>query len=104
VLSNLSEPLDVARLATRAAMSERNFRRVFLREVGSSPLQFIEAARLEAGRRLLEEGDLPLKSVAARVGFATEQSLRKLFLKHLGVLPQAYRERFGGATQGSRLA
>jgi len=99
VLSHLSEPLDVSLLAAKAAMSERNFRRVFLREVGSSPLQFIEAARLEAGRRLLEEGDLPLKSVAARIGFATEQSLRKLFLKHLGVLPQAYRERFGGAAQ-----
>ncbi len=98
VLSNLSLPLDVALLAQRAAMSERNFRRVFAKEVGSSPLQFIESARLEAGRRLLEEGDLPLKSVAGRVGFASEQSLRKLFLKRLGVGPQAYRERFGGAS------
>jgi transcriptional regulator GlxA family with amidase domain len=97
VLSNLSMPLDVAMLANRAAMSERNFRRVFAKEVGTSPLQFIEAARLEAGRRLLEEGDLPMKSVAARVGFASEQSLRKLFLKRLGVGPQAYRERFGGS-------
>ena len=97
VLSNLSLPLDVALLADRAAMSERNFRRVFAKEVGSSPLQFIESARLEAGRRLLEEGDLPLKSIAGRVGFASEQPLRKLFLKRLGVGPQAYRERFGGA-------
>lgn len=97
VLSNLSMPLDVAMLADRAAMSERNFRRVFTKEVGSSPLQFIESARLEAGRRLLEEGELPLKSIAGRIGFASEQSLRKLFLKRLGVGPQAYRERFGSA-------
>jgi transcriptional regulator GlxA family with amidase domain len=97
VLSNLSLPLDVPMLADRAAMSERNFRRVFAKEVGSSPLQFIESARLEAGRRLLEEGELPLKSIAGRIGFASEQSLRKLFLKRLGVGPQAYRERFGGA-------
>lgn len=102
VLSNLSQSLDISMLAARAAMSERNFRRVFVREVGTSPLQFIEAARLEAGRRLLEEGDLPLKSVAGRIGFASEQSLRKLFLKHLGVAPQAYRERFGGAPQGRK--
>ncbi len=98
VLSHLSQPLDVSALAARAAMSERNFRRVFAKEVGSSPVQFIEAARLEAARRLLEEGDLPLKSVAARVGFSSEQSLRKLFMKHLGVVPRAYRERFGGTT------
>nr|WP_315233929.1 helix-turn-helix domain-containing protein [uncultured Albidiferax sp.] len=97
LLSNLSLPLDVSVLAGRAAMSERNFRRVFAKEVGSSPLQFIESARLEAGRRLLEEGDLPLKSIAGRIGFASEQSLRKLFMKRLGVGPQAYRERFGGA-------
>jgi len=97
VLSNLSLPLDVAMLADRAAMSERNFRRVFAKEVGNSPLQFIESARLEAGRRLLEEGELPLKTIAGRIGFASEQSLRKLFLKRLGVGPQAYRERFGGA-------
>lgn len=97
VMSNLSLPLDVKTLATRAAMSERNFRRVFVKEVGTTPLQFIEAARLEAARRLLEEGDLPFKSVAARIGFASEQSLRQLFLKRLGVAPQAYRERFGGS-------
>jgi transcriptional regulator GlxA family with amidase domain len=95
VLSNLAHPLEMPKLAARVAMSERNFRRVFTREVGTSPLQFIEAARLEAARRLLEEGHLPLKSVAARVGFASEQSLRKLFIKHMGVAPQAYRERFG---------
>nr|WP_315466309.1 GlxA family transcriptional regulator [uncultured Rhodoferax sp.] len=101
VLSHLSQPLDVAALADRAAMSERNFRRVFAKEVGSSPVQFIEAARLEAARRMLEEGDLPLKTIAARVGFASEQPLRKLFLKHLGVSPQAYRERFASALPAS---
>jgi transcriptional regulator GlxA family with amidase domain len=98
VIANLSQPLDVGTLATRAAMSERNFRRVFVKEVGTTPQQFIEAARLEAARRLLEEGDLPFKSVAARIGFASEQSLRQLFIKRLGVAPQAYRERFGGGS------
>ena len=97
VMSHLAQPLDVTTLASHAAMSERNFRRVFTKETGTTPLQFIEAARLEAARRLLEEGDLPLKSVAARIGFASEQSLRQLFVKRLGVKPQAYRERFGGS-------
>ena len=67
------------------------------KEVGASPLQFIEVARLEAARRLLEDGNLPLKSVAKRVGLGSDQSLRKLFLKHLGVGPNEYRARFGGA-------
>lgn len=98
ILSHLDKPIVLADLSRQAAMSERNFRRVFHKEVGSGPLAFVENARLEAARRLLEDGDLPLKSVAARVGFASEQSLRKLFLRLLGVAPDEYRARFGGTS------
>ncbi len=95
-LEHLSEPLTLQVLAGRAAMSERHFRRVFVQETGRTPSAFIESARLEAARRLLEsEAALPLKTVAARVGLGSEQALRHLFLRHLGIPPQAYRERFG---------
>ncbi|QHJ00666.1 helix-turn-helix domain-containing protein [Xylophilus rhododendri] len=95
-LAHLDEALSPAQLADRAAMSERNFRRVFLQETGQSPSEFIETARLERARRLLEESDLPLKTVAARVGLRSEQPLRHLFVRRLGITPQAYRDRFGG--------
>ncbi|WP_019574357.1 GlxA family transcriptional regulator [Curvibacter lanceolatus] len=98
VLSHLDQPITLAALASQAAMSERNFRRVFAQECGQSPSEFIETARLEGARRLLEEGaGLPVKAVAARVGFQSEQALRALFIRRLGVTPQAYRERFGEA-------
>jgi len=102
VLANLQEDLSVRDLARKAAMSERNFRRVFAKEVGAGPIQFLETARLEAARRLLEDGNLPLKSVARRVGLGSDQSLRKLFLKHLGVGPNEYRARFGGSRREVR--
>ncbi|WP_026433285.1 GlxA family transcriptional regulator [Paracidovorax oryzae] len=95
-LEHLSEPLTLQVLAGRASMSERHFRRVFAQETGRSPSAFVESARLEAARRLLEsDAALPLKTVAARVGLGSEQALRHLFLRHLGIPPQAYRERFG---------
>ncbi|MDP9912281.1 transcriptional regulator GlxA family with amidase domain [Variovorax boronicumulans] len=97
ILAHLDEPLALSDMAERAAMSERNFRRVFGREVGESPLGFVERARLEAARRLLEDGDLPLKSIAGRIGFGSEQPMRKLFVKHLGITPHEYRARFGGS-------
>jgi transcriptional regulator GlxA family with amidase domain len=103
ILCHLAEPICIAQLARRAAMSERNFRRVFSKEVGTTPLEFVESARLEAARRLLEDGHLPLKSIASRVGFMSEQSLRKLFHKRLGIGPGEYRDRFGGASH-ARLA
>jgi len=43
-----------------------------------------------------QAGTLPLKTVAARVGMGSEQALRQLFVRQLGITPQAYRERFGG--------
>ena len=103
VLQNLQEPMPLAALAARAAMSERHFRRVFVQETGQTPSAFVDAARLEGARRLLESSSqqqggtaLPLKTVAARVGMGSEQALRQLFVRHLGITPQAYRERFGG--------
>ena len=59
----------------------------------------IERARLEAARRLLEDGDLQLQTVGGRVGLSKERSLRKSFVWHLGVAPHEYRSRFGGAMQ-----
>lgn len=101
ILSNVNQPIAMADLAGRVAMSERNFRRVFSKEVGVAPLVFIDTVRLDTARRLLEDGDLSLKVVAGRVGFATEQSLRKLFMKRLGIAPDDYRTRFGGESAGS---
>jgi len=71
-----------------------------VQETGQTPSAFVDAARLEGARRLLESsqqaGTLPLKTVAARVGMGSEQALRQLFVRQLGITPQAYRERFGG--------
>lgn len=97
VLDHLAEPMPMSALAARAAMSERHFRRIFQLETGQTPSAFVESARLEGARRLLEsQVSLPLKTVAARVGLGSEQALRHLVVRHLGIPPQAYRERFGG--------
>ena len=101
VLGHLAEPLNLAQMAAQAAMSERHFRRVFQQETGQSPSAFVEAARLEGAKQLLQSHcGLPLKTVAARVGLASEQALRHLFVRRMGITPLVYRERFGG--QGRR--
>ena len=96
VLAHLDQPMPLALLASKAAMSERNFRRVFQQELGCSPSTFVENARLERAKQLLEnQGNLPLKTVAAHVGLGSEQALRHLFVRRLGITPVVYRERFG---------
>ncbi len=96
ILQHLDEPLSMARLAEQAAMSERHMSRLFLKECAQTPTAFVESARLERAKQLLEENTaLPLKTIAARVGLGSEQALRHLFARLLGITPQTYRERFG---------
>lgn len=97
VLANLAAPLGLEVLAAQASMSERHLRRVFQQETGQTPSAFVETARLEGAKLLLQApGHLPLKTIAARVGLGSEQALRHLFVRHMGITPVAYRERFGG--------
>jgi transcriptional regulator GlxA family with amidase domain len=84
-------------LAAAAAMSVRHFTRVFTAEVGETPSRFVERTRLEAARRELQETSDTLDLVAARCGLGSAESLRRVFHKHLGVPPDAYRRRFRAA-------
>ncbi|OUL69810.1 GlxA family transcriptional regulator [Paraburkholderia hospita] len=96
ILNDLSAELSVEVLASRAGMSVRNFSRMFKRETGTTPGDFVEIARVQAARRMLEESDTPLKKVAYVCGFSDQNSLRRAFIRRLGVTPIEYRQRFRG--------
>lgn len=84
----------VEAMARRAAMSPRHFARVFPQRVGTSPARYVELARVEAAAAALEQGDEGLDVVARRCGFGSAETLRRAFLRVLGVTPGAYRDRF----------
>jgi transcriptional regulator GlxA family with amidase domain len=85
---------SVRSLAGVAAMSPRNFTRVFTREVGISPGRFVERVRVDAARRLLESSDLTNDAIATTTGFGTAETMRRSFVRALGTPPGAYRRRF----------
>lgn len=91
---HLAADLSVVTLARRAAMSPRNFARVFTREVGVTPARFVERARVEAARRRLEESSLGVDAVASECGFGSAEIMRRTFLRTLRVNPADYRHRF----------
>jgi transcriptional regulator GlxA family with amidase domain len=93
IADNLDQDLSVGALADAAVMSERSFVRHYRRATGTTPARAIERIRVEAARRVLEQGQ-PVKRVAARCGFGSEETMRRSFLRLLGATPQAYRERF----------
>ena len=94
IADNVNQDLSVESLAARAAMSPRNFARVFARELGVTPAKFVEHARADAARRHLENGRLGLEEVASLSGFASGEHMRRTFLRHLKIAPADYRRRF----------
>jgi transcriptional regulator GlxA family with amidase domain len=97
IFDNLRGDLSVAALAGAACMSERSFIRHYRRSTGTTPARAIERMRVEAARQVLEQG-LPVKRVAARCGFGSEETMRRSFLRLLGATPRAYRERFASGS------
>jgi transcriptional regulator GlxA family with amidase domain len=98
VADHLAADLSVPSLASRAAMSPRNFARVFTREVGTTPARYVESTRVEAARRRLEESTEGVDTIAVRCGFGTAETMRRSFLRCLHVPPTAYRNRFRAAS------
>ncbi|MFH0172771.1 GlxA family transcriptional regulator [Streptomyces cacaoi] len=94
-LGRLGEELGVGRLAGRAGVSERTLARRFARQLGVGPGQWVLARRIEAARVLLEASDLPVETVAERVGLSSAVNLRRHFRAVLGTTPGAYRRVFG---------
>jgi transcriptional regulator GlxA family with amidase domain len=90
-----SGDLSVPELAARAAMSERTFSRVFQKETGISPAAFVELARVNRAKALLETSDWTMARVAERAGFGSVEGLHRAFNKRVGVTPGDYRHRFG---------
>lgn len=90
----LDDDLSLHRLAAQAGMSERSFSRHYLDATGMTPARAVERLRVEAARQLLGETRLPIKRIAARCGFGSEERMRRSFLRVQGVGPSDYRARF----------
>ena len=81
-------------LARRAALSERHFRRLFAQQTRTTPGRFVERVRVEAARDLLEATTAPIADIASRAGFGSSETMRRAFLRVLGVGPAECRARF----------
>ena len=91
---HLAGDISLPVLARQAGMSERSFSRRYAEATGMTPGRAVEQLRLEAARRLLLETRLPVKRIAQRCGFGSEETMRRSFNRLLAVAPQDYRARF----------
>ncbi|MBH0776483.1 GlxA family transcriptional regulator [Nocardia bovistercoris] len=94
VAADPSADHSLAAMAERGSVSGRHLTRLFRRQTGLSPARYVEQIRVEAAKALLVSGDDGVATVARRCGFGSEESMRRSFVKLLGVAPTEYRGRF----------
>ncbi|MGW2048743.1 helix-turn-helix domain-containing protein [Streptomyces sp. NPDC001858] len=96
--TRLGEPLTVAGMAARAAVSSATLHRRFRAQLGTTPLAWLTGERVALACRLIERGEERLDVVAARSGLGTAANLRARVRRETGLSPSAYRRRFGPAS------
>lgn len=94
VLANLEQSFTVESMAALVDMSARHFARLFAKDVQMTPMAFLQGARIDRARHLLETTELPLKTVAFHAGFGSVRHMRFLFSEKLGLTPTQYRQQF----------
>lgn len=90
---------SVRNLAGRAALSTRQLTRLFQSELRTTPARYVELVRIDVARAALDAGRT-VTDAARLAGFGSTETLRRVFLHHLGITPKAYRERFRTASRG----
>jgi AraC-like DNA-binding protein len=91
--SNLGAARTLGTLARQAGLSESHFRSLFRRERGVAAGAWLRERRMAEARRLLAQPELPLKEIAARLGYGDGVSFNRAFTRHHGTPPGRYRRR-----------
>jgi transcriptional regulator GlxA family with amidase domain len=101
VAAILDRPADshtVESLAAIAGMSRSSFSHHFTEAYSMSPKAFVQEARLASAARILKASDLPVKSVAASVGYASRSHFSRVFQTRFGLDPTAFRRSSSSAS------
>lgn len=95
LVSHFREEIDLPALAAWVGMSPRHFARRFKAAAGETPLAYVHRLRIDAARRHLENNLRSVNEISRAVGYEDVAFFRRLFQRHVGESPRAYRARFG---------
>lgn len=95
IIENISEELSVEELAAMVYLSQNQLARVFKKKYGKTVIEFIMEYRMNLAEELLKDTRFTVTEVSAKIGYPNYAYFTKLFKKHSGYTPSAYRNRFG---------
>jgi AraC-like DNA-binding protein len=93
--ANPAAQWTVARLASEAHLSRSAFAGRFKAMVGEPPMQYVQRWRMQRAAHYMDAGNLPLKTIIAMSGYASEAAFRKAFHQWIGMLPSQYQAHTG---------
>jgi transcriptional regulator GlxA family with amidase domain len=93
--SHLDEPLRIAELAASFGLSERTLSRRFAAATGRGPRAYLQHARIQHAKRLLETAGDPIDQVRRRAGYSDGAAFRRVFKQATGLSPSGYRDAYG---------
>jgi transcriptional regulator GlxA family with amidase domain len=91
---------SLGELAKHLNVSTRHLTRLFHEELSTTPARFVENIRFDMARALLDQGHTATQA-AARAGFPSYESMRRVFARKLSISPAAYQRRFSTAQRAN---
>ncbi|WP_328393402.1 GlxA family transcriptional regulator [Nocardia sp. NBC_00416] len=91
--ANLTRELSISTLADEIDLSPRHFARVFRKQVGVTPGQYVEVARVREAARRLQHTNSDVRAIARAAGFGSVETLHRIFRQHYGLTPANFRRR-----------
>jgi transcriptional regulator GlxA family with amidase domain len=91
---NLSEKISFEELASKLAISRRNFDRRFIKATGNTPVEYLQRVKVELAKSTLEKGRKSIFEVMNEVGYSDDKAFREVFKKIAGLSPLDYRAKY----------
>lgn len=95
IADHYNEPNPVTAMVRLSGLAERSFKRRFQNATGMSPLEYVQALRIEEAKQMLESGEEPIEAIAQEVGYEDPAFFSRLFRRKVNLTPAQYRKRFG---------
>lgn len=93
VKNNIRKDFPLEELAAIACVTKAHLGRLFRDTLGTSPIQFVNRTKIQHAQRLLMTSNQSIAAISAEVGFADVSYFIRLFRRHIGFTPQAYRDK-----------
>ncbi len=91
---NLSEKISFEELASKLAISRRNFDRRFIKATGNTPVEYLQRVKVEVAKSTLEKGRKSIFEVMSQVGYSDDKSFREVFKRITGLSPLDYKAKY----------